>query len=104
MAFFTIHGRIELSEVTEAKSKKKRMSMKIEWMHCASCVASIEKSLLAQDGVIRATISLLDEKAVIEYEPEQVDRASLEKAIESTGYRPMRPAMTFRLAQESTEE
>jgi Cu+-exporting ATPase len=88
----------------DTKDKKKRISMKIEGMHCASCVASIEKSLLAQDGVIRATISLLDEKAVIEYEPEQVDRASLEKAIESTGYRPVRSAMTFRLAQKPTEQ
>ncbi len=95
---------MKLSKTTEAKDKKKRISMKIEGMHCASCVASIEKSLLAQNGVIRATISLLDEKAVIEYEPKQVDRASLEKAIESTGYRPMRPAMTFRLAQKPTEE
>ncbi|MCK4483581.1 MAG: cation transporter, partial [Candidatus Thorarchaeota archaeon] len=93
-----------MSKATDAKDKKKRISMKIEGMHCASCVASIEKSLLAQDGVIRATISLLDEKAVIEYEPEQVDRASLEKAIESTGYRPMRPAMTFTLARRPSDE
>ncbi|MHA1666596.1 MAG: cation transporter, partial [Candidatus Thorarchaeota archaeon] len=42
----------------EIDGKKQRMSMKIEGMHCASCVATIEKTLLAKDGVIKATVSL----------------------------------------------
>jgi len=74
------------------------MSMRIEGMHCASCVAKIEEALRNQDGVIRADVSLLDEKAVIEYEPQTVDRTVLEKAVESTGYRPRRSTMSITLS------
>ncbi len=84
------------------RSSKSRISMKIEGMHCASCVATIEKSLLNEDGVLKATVSLLDEKAVINYDPEKVDRERLEHAVESVGYRPKRPTMTLTLAPKPT--
>ncbi|MFW9793307.1 MAG: heavy metal translocating P-type ATPase [Candidatus Thorarchaeota archaeon] len=80
------------------KSDTSRLSLKIEGMHCASCVATIEKTLLSQDGVIKATVSLLDEKAVVEYSPGSVDRSELEKAVDSTGYRVRRATMTLTLS------
>ncbi len=73
--------------------------MKIEGMHCASCVTTIEKTLLAQDGVISATVSLLDEKAVIEYELGAIERERLEEAVETTGYRAKRSVMTITIAE-----
>ncbi|TFF93509.1 heavy metal translocating P-type ATPase, partial [Candidatus Thorarchaeota archaeon] len=79
------------------KQGKSRMSMKIEGMHCASCVATIEKSLLNEDGVISASVNLLDEKAVIEYDRSRTGREALEHAVESTGYRPVRPTMNMRV-------
>jgi len=82
---------------------KDRMSMKIEGMHCASCVATIEKSLLNEDGVISATVSLLDEKAVIEYDSSRVDRTKLEHAVDSSGYRAKRTAMTITIAGAESE-
>ncbi|TFG32120.1 heavy metal translocating P-type ATPase [Candidatus Thorarchaeota archaeon] len=78
---------------------KQRMSMRIEGMHCASCVATIEKTLLSQDGVIKATVSLLDEKAIIEYNSDSLDRSTLEKAVDSTGYRVRRASMTLTLVE-----
>ncbi|MBD3408389.1 MAG: cadmium-translocating P-type ATPase [Candidatus Lokiarchaeota archaeon] len=77
------------------KKKTKRMSMSIEGMHCASCVASIEKSLKSEDGVVNASVSLLDEKAVVEYDSEKVDREKLEKAVDSTGYKAVRSKMSL---------
>ncbi len=62
-------------------------------MHCASCVASIEKALRGADGVIDVSVSLLQEKAVIEYDPTLVSRSSLEQTITTTGYRPKRRKM-----------
>lgn len=88
----------------EIDSKKQRISMKIEGMHCASCVATIEKTLLAKDGVIKATVSLLDEKAVVEYDPDSVNRADLEIAVDTTGYRARRSTMTLTLSGEPTED
>jgi Cu+-exporting ATPase len=80
------------------------MSMKIEGMHCASCVATIEKSLLNEEGVISASVNLLDEKAVIEYDRSKTGRETLEHAVESTGYRPVRPTMNMRLEQTPSSE
>jgi Cu+-exporting ATPase len=88
-----------MNQEQKAVDDRSRLSLKIEGMHCASCVASIEKSLLNEEGVISATVSLLDEKAVVEYDSTVVDRSRLEKAIESTGYRPIRAAMTLTLAE-----
>ena len=77
--------------------------MKIEGMHCASCVATIEKSLLNEDGVISATVSLLDEKAVIEYDSSRVDRMKLEHAVDASGYRATRSAMTITITGAESE-
>ncbi len=82
---------------------KQRMSLKIEGMHCASCVATIEKSLLNEDGVISATVSLLDEKAVVEYDSSRVDRLRLEHAVDASGYRAKRTAMTITISGAENE-
>ena len=87
----------------ETSDNKQRMSLRIEGMHCASCVATIEKSLLSKDGVIKASVSLLDEKAVVEYDPDFVNRAELEKAVDTTGYRARRLTMTLTISGEPTE-
>ncbi|MBN2229684.1 MAG: cation-translocating P-type ATPase, partial [Candidatus Thorarchaeota archaeon] len=84
-----------MSEGKKEVHERSRMSMRIEGMHCASCVATIEKTLLSNDGVINATVSLLDEKAIIEYDPASVNREALEKAVQSTGYRAKRAVMTL---------
>jgi len=91
------HGDDIMSAQTTVGEGKQRISMKIEGMHCASCVATIEKSLLSQDGVINATVNLLDEKAVVEFESGKVNRSVLEKAVESSGYRAKRSVMTLAL-------
>ncbi|MHA2140320.1 MAG: heavy metal translocating P-type ATPase [Candidatus Thorarchaeota archaeon] len=87
-----------MSQKSELDANASRMSMRIEGMHCASCVAKIEDALTDQDGVIRASVSLLDEKAVVEFEPQVVDRIALEKAVESTGYRARRPTMSITIS------
>lgn len=87
-----------LSNPTIVLEEKNRLSINIEGMHCASCVATIESSLKKQDGVISASVSLLDEKAVVEYNPTKVDRLKLEKAVESTGYSAKRSSMVLTLS------
>ncbi|MFW9925825.1 MAG: heavy metal translocating P-type ATPase [Candidatus Thorarchaeota archaeon] len=88
-----------MSQKAETEVSASRMSMRIEGMHCASCVSKIENALTSQEGVIRASVSLLDEKAVIEYKTKAVERTTLEKAVESTGYRARRPSMTLTLSE-----
>ncbi len=85
------------------QDERSRMALRIDGMHCASCVATIEKSLAGEDGVIKATVSLLDEKAVVEYDPSKVTREQLERVVDSTGYRARRLAMTLTVSGFPTE-
>lgn len=93
-----------MSEQDKMANQSSRLTLRIEGMHCASCVATIEKTLLSQDGVIKASVSLLDEKAVVEYMPDSINRTDLEKAVDSTGYRARRSTMTLTISGEQTEE
>ena len=90
-------------EESKTGDNSSRLSIQIEGMHCASCVSSIENALKNEDGVIKVAVSLLDEKAVVEYDADRVDRLKLEKAIESTGYRAKRSVMTMSIAGAESE-
>lgn len=87
-----------MKEQQDKKAHTERMSLRIEGMHCATCVATIEKALLQQQGVAKASVNLLEKKATIDYEPTQVTRAELEHAVASTGYTPKRAKMTLTLS------
>ncbi|MHA2022287.1 MAG: cation transporter [Candidatus Thorarchaeota archaeon] len=79
--------------------RKMKLSIPIEGMHCASCVATIENSLRKEEGVLSASVILLDAKAIVEFDAQLVDRDTLERAIENAGYTPRRAKMTITLAQ-----
>lgn len=87
----------DLSELNLETKKIMKLSIPIEGMHCASCVATIENSLNKEDGVLTASVNLLDAKAVVEYDSDLVGRDIIEKAIESAGYTPKRAKMTVTL-------
>ncbi len=58
----------------------------IRGMHCASCVAKVEQALVQTPGVLRASVNLASEEALVEYEPGQADLIELGKAIAATGF------------------
>jgi len=57
----------------------------ITGMHCASCVATVEKALEKVKGVSSAVVNLASEKAYVDFDPGQVTEESLKKAIERAG-------------------
>jgi len=64
----------------------KNLTLPISGMTCASCVARIEKSLRAMEGVREAGVNLATEKANIVYDPSLVEPESMKKAVEDLGY------------------
>lgn len=58
--------------------------LSIEGMGCASCVAKIEKQLLATEGVLAANINLAERTARVESRPEVLDSEIID-AISSAG-------------------
>ncbi|WP_250632454.1 heavy metal translocating P-type ATPase [Rhodoflexus caldus] len=55
-------------------------------MSCASCAASAESILQAQEGVVSAAVNFANTSAAVEFDPEKTDSTALQKALQSVGY------------------
>jgi copper chaperone CopZ len=55
-------------------------------MHCGSCSALIQESLSETTGVIRAEVDLDSGRAVVAYDPNQVDTDRLLSVVAEAGY------------------
>lgn len=67
-------------------TERKIAELKIAGMVCAACSSAIEKALGNLEGVYRAQVNLATEYASVEYDPEKVNLADLEKAVKDAGY------------------
>jgi Cu+-exporting ATPase len=73
-------------------AKPETLTIPIEGMSCASCVAKIEQGLSEVPGVVRASVNLATEKATVEYQPGVANPDMLQETIRSLGYTPVMPA------------
>jgi len=72
----------------EAPPPKLRQSrLQIQGMHCAGCVARVEKQLRALPGVADVKISLVDGQARVLWDDSQVAAEALTEAVQQCGYR-----------------
>jgi copper chaperone CopZ len=58
----------------------------VSGMHCGSCVALIEETLLEQAGVASASVDLDAARAVVGFDPQRVGADQLGALITDTGY------------------
>jgi P-type Cu2+ transporter len=89
-------GAVKLaSENANAEKTKKELDKGIKpekrtfpvlQMSCASCAASIERILKAQEGVVDAAINFAAATVSVEYLPTLVQPAGLKKAVQDGGY------------------
>ncbi|HZC68115.1 MAG TPA: heavy metal translocating P-type ATPase, partial [Nitrospirales bacterium] len=84
-------------------TKPATLTVAIEGMSCASCVAKIEHGLSAVPGVSRAAVNLATEQATVEYQPEVTEPAAIQETIRSLGYTPVLPAASTARAAKSPE-
>lgn len=61
-------------------------TIKVSGMSCGGCVKSVSGALTALPGVAKAEVSLELAQAIVDFDPAQVTRASLVKAIEDAGF------------------
>ena len=61
-------------------------TLKIEGMHCASCVGRVEKALLTLPGVVEASVNLNLEEVRITFIPELVSISDVRETIREIGY------------------
>ena len=84
-------GKKELTETVrstgyDAHSETKKTIVKIGGMTCASCAQTIENALKKTEGIIEANVNLATEKAVVVYDPQEIDYEEIKKIIEAAGY------------------
>lgn len=63
------------------------LSLPVEGMTCASCVARVEKVLARMDGVEKATVNLATEKATVRFDPAVASPEVMAQMVEEAGYR-----------------
>jgi copper chaperone CopZ len=64
----------------------KQTTLKITGMHCAGCVASVEKALKGVNGVTSASVDLKAGKAVVDFDPALAAEKELTKAVKNAGF------------------
>jgi Cu+-exporting ATPase len=69
------------------RSEGAKTRFKIDGITCASCITRIESALRETPGVVSASVSLGTEEAVVEYLPSVADKAAVERAVASAGYK-----------------
>lgn len=57
-------------------------------MHCASCVANVERALKRRPGVREAVVNFATERATVTFDPAQVHPEDLVEAVRRAGYEP----------------
>jgi len=69
-----------------AAKERGKITLPIEGMSCASCVARVEKALAAVPGVLSASVNLATKSGTVEYLPGIADRDALRAAVAGAGY------------------
>lgn len=64
----------------------KTVALDVSGMKCAGCVGAVEKQLKNNPGVQSACVNLITEVAVVEYEAEKIDAATLADKLTQTGF------------------
>ena len=73
--------------MTTTIDKNQKVTVPVEGMTCASCVAHVEHALAEVPGVTDVAVNLATEKATVEYVPGLADLADFSKAVADSGYR-----------------
>lgn len=71
---------------SQQASQLKTVALDISGMKCAGCVSAVERQLKNNAGVESACVNLITEVAVVEYEAQTVDPATLAEKLTQTGF------------------
>jgi Cu+-exporting ATPase len=61
----------------------------VRGLHCASCVATLEKKLLGDPGISAAVVNLAQESAYVKFDPARLTRADIFALVVAAGYQPV---------------
>jgi copper chaperone CopZ len=62
------------------------IQLNVQGMTCGNCARSVERKLASTPGVTKATVSLEEHRATVEYDGELVKPETLANAVRQLGY------------------
>lgn len=68
------------------RADRRRVRAHIGGLHCSLCTGTIEKALGRLSGVHKVAVSLTHEQALVEYDPDKTDAATLMHTLTDIGY------------------
>ncbi len=74
--------------INDRKTAEIDQEILVKGMSCASCSATVEKTISGINGVSNASVNLATEKAVFTYDPSRVKLNEIMKAVSQKGYSP----------------
>lgn len=84
--------------------KVSRLELFVPDIHCASCVATIEKSLKSAKGIISCNTNFSNKTVYIDYMPEVISVEEIKKIILGLGYTPKEVETSLQKEKEILEE
>ncbi|KAL1537554.1 serine/threonine protein kinase Ran1 [Salvia divinorum] len=70
----------------ESSGNLSRIQVSVTGMTCAACSNSVESALMSLDGVVKASVALLQNKADVTFDPALVKDEDIKTAIEDAGF------------------
>jgi Cu+-exporting ATPase len=65
------------------------LTFRVGGLHCASCVATLEKRLLEHPAITTAIINLVTETGFVRFDPDRLGRADIFSIVHAAGYIPL---------------
>ncbi|MFQ6000887.1 MAG: heavy metal translocating P-type ATPase [Anaerolineae bacterium] len=72
-----------------------KITLPVQGMTCASCVATVERALNGVPGVAKATVNFATEKATVVYDPSLTKLPQLVSSVRQAGYQPVVERVTL---------
>jgi Cu+-exporting ATPase len=70
------------------QEKNVKMVIPVKGMTCATCAQSIEKALSLKQGVSSARVNYASEKAIVEFDSNEIKVSDINETIQDLGYEP----------------
>lgn len=79
------------------------LTLPVEGMTCASCVARVEKVLTRSEGVEKATVNLATEKATVRFDASKIGAGQLAEVVKEAGYTLVIDSVNGKAAEQEKE-
>ncbi|KAJ6792755.1 copper-transporting ATPase RAN1-like [Iris pallida] len=73
-------------EEEERRRRTRRIEVRVTGMTCSACTGSVEAAVAGVRGVVNASVSLLQSKASVVFDPDSAKEEDIKEAIEDAGF------------------